>query len=174
MGFPSGTVVKNLSANSGNTGDVGSIPASGRSPGVGHRKPLQYSCLENSVDREALWATVRKNTQSWTWQNMHANRWLSYPRLGQGLSKHFSTFWRKYQVEFFFFHSLLWNYISWASQRPSKGFPPLLNLLLLLFFEQHFMHILVKRSIGNRVKSIIMLHLVFKMKIMKLKKKKLK
>ena len=120
MGFPSGTVVKNLSANSGNTGDVGSIPASGRSPGVGNRKPLQYSCLENSVDREALWATVHKNTQSWTWQNMHANRWLSYPRLGQGLSKNFSTFWRKYQVEFFFFHSLLWNYISWASQRPSK------------------------------------------------------
>lgn len=50
-------------------------------------------------------------------------------------------------------------------------FSPLLNLLLLLFFEQHFMHILIKRSTGNRVKSIIMLHPVFKMKIMELKKK---
>ena len=48
-------MVKNLSANSGNTGNVGSIPGSGRSPGVGIHKPLQYSCLENSVDREAWW-----------------------------------------------------------------------------------------------------------------------
>ena len=66
VGFPSGTVVKNLSANSGNTGDVGSIPASGRSPGVGHRKPLQYSCLENSVDRGVWWATVPMGAKRWT------------------------------------------------------------------------------------------------------------
>ena len=46
MGLPSGTVVKNLSANAGNAGDVGSIPGSGRSPGVGKPNPFQFSCLE--------------------------------------------------------------------------------------------------------------------------------
>ena len=46
-GFPLGSVVKNLSANGGDTGDVGSILGSGRSPGGGNGKQLQYSCLEN-------------------------------------------------------------------------------------------------------------------------------
>ena len=41
-----------------NAGDRGSIPRSGRSPGGGHSNPLQYSCLENSMDRGAWWATV--------------------------------------------------------------------------------------------------------------------
>ena len=50
-GFPSGSVVKNLPAN---TGDAGS----GRSPGEGNRKPLQYSYLGNSMDSRAWWATV--------------------------------------------------------------------------------------------------------------------
>ena len=49
-GFPSGTVVKNMAANAGDTGDTGSIPESGRSPGAGNGNPLQYSCLENSMD----------------------------------------------------------------------------------------------------------------------------
>ena len=42
----------------GNPGDWGSIPGSGRSPGGGHGNPVQYSCLENPMDREAWWATV--------------------------------------------------------------------------------------------------------------------
>ena len=42
----------------GATGDVGSIPGSGRSPGVGHGNPLQYSCLENSMERGVWWASV--------------------------------------------------------------------------------------------------------------------
>ena len=54
----SGAVVKNLPANAGNTGEVGSIPGWGRSPGEGHGTPLQYSCLENPMDRGAWWATV--------------------------------------------------------------------------------------------------------------------
>ena len=41
-----------------NVGDVGSVPGSGRSPGVGNGKPLQYSCLEYSMDRGAWWTTV--------------------------------------------------------------------------------------------------------------------
>ena len=47
-------VIKNLLANAGDTGDWGSIPGSGRSPGGGHGNPFQYSCLENSMDRGSL------------------------------------------------------------------------------------------------------------------------
>ena len=58
MGFSDGTAVKNASANAGDTRDVGLIPGSGRSPGGGNGYPLQYSWLENSMDRGAWWATV--------------------------------------------------------------------------------------------------------------------
>ena len=47
-----------------NAGDVGSIPKSGRSPGEGNGNPLQYSCLENPIDRRAWWATVHGVTKS--------------------------------------------------------------------------------------------------------------
>ena len=53
LGFPGGSVVKNLP---GNAGDAGSIPGLGRSLGVGNGNKLQYSCLENSMDRGACWA----------------------------------------------------------------------------------------------------------------------
>ena len=51
-------MVKNPSANAGDIRDVGSIPGSGRSPGGGHGTPLQYSCLENPMDRGAWGTTV--------------------------------------------------------------------------------------------------------------------
>ena len=60
------TVVKNLSANAGDSGDAGLIPGSRRCPGEGSGNPLQYSCLENSMDRGAWWATFRGVTMSWT------------------------------------------------------------------------------------------------------------
>ena len=53
-----GSVVKNLPANEGATGDVGLIPGSERSPGGGHGNLLQYSCLGNPMDRGAWGATV--------------------------------------------------------------------------------------------------------------------
>ena len=53
--LPGGSLVKNLPANAG---DVGSISGSGRSPGEGNDDPLQYFCLENSMDRGAWRATV--------------------------------------------------------------------------------------------------------------------
>ena len=53
VGFPGGAVVKNPPASAGDTRDPDSIPASGRSPGGGHGNPLQYSCLENPMDRVA-------------------------------------------------------------------------------------------------------------------------
>ena len=58
-GFPSGSAVKNLPANAGDAGDTGSIVGLGRYPGVGNGNPLQYSCLENSVDRGAWRAAVQ-------------------------------------------------------------------------------------------------------------------
>ena len=59
-------VVKSPPANLGDIGDVGSIPGSGRSPGGGNGNPLQYSCLENSMDRETWQAMVHGATKSWT------------------------------------------------------------------------------------------------------------
>ena len=53
-------------ANAGDTRDLGSIPGSGRFPGVGHGNPLQYSCLENSMDRGAWQGTVHRAEKSWT------------------------------------------------------------------------------------------------------------
>ena len=48
-----------------NVGDPGSIPGLGRSPGEGHGNPLQYSCLENPMDRGAWWATVYGVMKNW-------------------------------------------------------------------------------------------------------------
>ena len=53
VGYPGGSVVKNLPANAG---DTGSIPRSGRSSGEGNGNPLQYFCLGNPMDREAWYA----------------------------------------------------------------------------------------------------------------------
>ena len=63
-GFPGGSGSK---ASAYNAGDPGSIPGSGRSLGEGNGNPLQYSCLENPMDREAWWATVHGVTKSRTW-----------------------------------------------------------------------------------------------------------
>ena len=63
MGFPGGSEVK---ASARNAGDLGSIPGLGRSPGEGNGNPLQYSCLENPMDRGAWWATVQGVAKSRT------------------------------------------------------------------------------------------------------------
>ena len=65
-------MVKNPPANPGDTGDAGSIPGSGRSPDGGNGSPLQYSYLENPMDRGAWWATVHGITNSQTGLSMHA------------------------------------------------------------------------------------------------------
>ena len=63
MGFPGGSEGKESACNAG---DLGSIPGLGRSPGGGHCNPLQYSCLENPMDRGAWQAIVPGVTKSWT------------------------------------------------------------------------------------------------------------
>ena len=69
--FPGGSVVKNPPANAGDIGDAGLIPGSERSPGSGNGNPLQYSCLENSMDRGAWQATVHGVKMSWTRLSIH-------------------------------------------------------------------------------------------------------
>ena len=63
MGFPGGSVSKESACNAG---DQVSIPVSGRSPGEGHGSALQYSGLENPMDRGAWWATVQGIVKNWT------------------------------------------------------------------------------------------------------------
>ena len=63
MGFPGGSDGKESACN---TKDPGLIPGLGRSPREGNGNPLQYSCLENSIDRGAWWATVHWVANSWT------------------------------------------------------------------------------------------------------------
>ena len=75
-GFPGGSVVKNLSANAG---DTGSISRLGRSPGGGNGNPLQYSCQENPMERRAQWATVcgvAKELDTTEWLSM---QWMAGP-----------------------------------------------------------------------------------------------
>ena len=67
-----------------NVGDLGSIPESGRFPGEGNGNPLQYSCLENPMDRGTWWATVlgvaESDTTDFTFSNFNVDRnhWGSF------------------------------------------------------------------------------------------------
>ena len=63
MGFPGGS---NSEESACNVGDLGSIPGLGKSLGEGYSNPLQYSCLENPMDRGAWWATVHEVSKSQT------------------------------------------------------------------------------------------------------------
>ena len=86
-------------------GDQGSIPGLGRSSGEGNGNPLQYSCLENSMDREAWWATVRGVAKSWTWltdshihthTHTHTHNWRASEIWW--LSSQWRTSWRRKDV----------------------------------------------------------------------------
>ena len=67
---------KESTCNAGDAGHTGSIPGSGRSPGVGHGNPFQYSCLENPIHRRAWWATVHGVAKS---QTQLSNFYFSHP-----------------------------------------------------------------------------------------------
>ena len=64
-------MVKNLPANAGDTRDTDLILGLGKSFGEGNGNPLQYSCLENPMDREAWWTTVHRVTKSQTHLSIH-------------------------------------------------------------------------------------------------------
>ena len=78
-----GTVLKNLPANARDAGDVGTSSESGRSPGVGNGTPLQYSCLENSMDR-GVWPAT--------------NYGMAKSQIRQQLHFHFHAFYERYLV----------------------------------------------------------------------------
>ena len=67
-----------MPTNAEDPGDRSLIPGLGSSPGGGHGKPLQYSCLENPMDRGAWWATVHGATKRWTWVSTYAAALLQY------------------------------------------------------------------------------------------------
>ena len=64
-------MVKNPPANAEDTEDMDLIPGSGRFPGGGNGNPLQYSCLENPMDRGAWWTIVHRFAKSWTQLGIH-------------------------------------------------------------------------------------------------------
>ena len=68
-------MIKNLPDNAG---DADSTPGSGRSPGEGNGNPLQYSCLENPMDRGTWWATVHGVAKSRTRQSIHTHECIKF------------------------------------------------------------------------------------------------
>ena len=78
LGFPGGTGVRNPHASAGDTRDAGSIPGSERAPGVGIGNPLQYSCLENSMENSGYsrWGHKESDTNE---HSAHTLRLLNHP-----------------------------------------------------------------------------------------------
>ena len=77
LGLPGGSDGKESTCN---MGDLGSIPGLGRSPGGAHSYPLQYSCVENPMDRGAWWAAAHGVTKSRTWLkrfSTHEDFWFT-------------------------------------------------------------------------------------------------
>ena len=90
QGFPSGTSGKESACQCRSQGDLGLIPRSGRSSGVGSGNPLpQYSCLENPMDRGALWATVHEAIKSQTQLSTHTH---THTQIFISLSSDYSIF----------------------------------------------------------------------------------
>ena len=85
------------------TGDAGSIPGWGRCPGGGHGNPLQYSYLENPMDRGAWWATVHRVAKGWTWL-----KWLGMHTCNILLQVYFTFKWSIHQLMGFGVVSTLW------------------------------------------------------------------
>ena len=95
-------VLKNPPANAG---DLGSIPGWGRPPGIGNGIPLQYSCLENPMDRGSWWATVHRTTKS-------ELKWPSRPQTG------LSSLWWYELLEYLYFMTQM--YSLWGRDSVSR------------------------------------------------------
>ena len=93
LGFPGSPDCKEFARNAG---DVSSIPESGRSPGKGNGNPLQYSCLENPMDRRIWRATVQGFAKSWTGPSeYHFNFHFGFP--GNSVLTESACHWRRHR-----------------------------------------------------------------------------
>ena len=131
-----------LPANAGGIRDVGLIPGSGRSPGEGHGNPLQYSCLENLMDRWAWQAAVHRVAQIWTWlKQLSTHSYLSYT---------FSGWFYSLQVNknLLLFSSLLRDYLLLCFPKKIKtsylGIPLSLNEHLCYTFSPAWSEFFIK------------------------------
>ena len=110
-----------------NSGDVGSIPGSGKSPPEGNSNLLQYSCLENSTDREAWWATVQrcKQQQSIFWLHydflfdpliksmlFNFHKFVGFPVFYYWFITTFSCGWKRYFIWCLFFQMCSYLFYS--------------------------------------------------------------
>jgi len=96
-------VIKNLPANAGDIGDVGWIPGWERSPGERNGNPLQYSCLENPMDR-AWWATVHggcKESNTTECVHMHRHTHTQANIVYKCMDAHGKTFTKKLTIRFY-------------------------------------------------------------------------
>ena len=100
-GFPRGSVVKNLPANAGDSGDTGSIPGSGRCPGLENGNLLQYSCLENPMEQKRLVSCS-------PWNHRVRHNWAC---MHSGITFHSSQGRASHPLLYNFPHNFVW-YLS--------------------------------------------------------------
>ena len=116
-------MVKKLPANAGDVKDVGSVPGLGRFPGGGHGNPLQYSCLENPMDRGAWQATVQRVAHS------------------QSGLKQFNTYMLDQEIitinntEFVFFSSEIHQFLPYAFLHPIIRYTCVMDVYVSLRIE---------------------------------------
>ena len=143
-------VVKNPPANAGDLRDEDSIPGLGRSPGEGNSNPLQYSCLENPMDRGAWGAPVHRVAKSWTWLKwlfMHAHTtedWypLSRSRWCCGEAPWARTLWRRERAE-------TWRELCLVRVQSNPPWKVTLRTILLPLSFHHPSHFLWHRKKGK-------------------------
>ena len=128
-GGAGGTVIKNLSANAGNTGEAGSIPSWGRSPGVANGNPLWYSCLENSMKRGA-WQViihgVAKSWHDWATEYTHTHTHTQVTTIMSPVFELDRTLYLKLQWD--------WLYITnFQLQKDTSGMPNATPSIILIF-----------------------------------------
>ena len=124
-------VVKNPTANAGDTRDSGSVPGLGRSTGGRHLNPIQYSCLENSMDRGAWWSTVHRVAKIQTWR-----KWLStHTYLGLELGSHDTSIFNILKKCFSRHHIILHSHQQCCG---SSSFSTMFVTFCFFFYYNHF------------------------------------
>ena len=96
MGLPCDTVVKNPPVSAREARDTGSTPGLGRYAGRGNSNPLQYSCLENYMDRGSWWVTVHEVAKSWIQSKGLSMRGIMEFETSHGLSPASWRTWKTY------------------------------------------------------------------------------